>query len=198
MAKDDGAIFSDLLLVAAAVARCPASALSIASTNGAGPKWATLAFGVKRESLDDPALFSIIASCDEAVEIVEPARNPALAGTLVAKSGSAVRWLFGVRLSVAPPAVLVVVDTAEHELATQERSALLAIARFTASALQVRNKALGGPAPGGFLHCKDVAALFDVSQRTVLNWATSGKLPSIRTPSGGLRFRPEDVLAWLS
>ena len=196
---DDGLVFSDLLLLAAVVARCPAAALSIAGANGAGQKWATLAHGTKTENVDDPVLFSVIASCTDAVEIFEPGNNPALAGAAVAKEGSGVRWLCGVRLPGAPQAVLVVFDIDRHEMSAQERSAFRAVARFAASALQAHNKPLVRSMPGknDLLHCKDVAVLFDVTERTVLNWAVSGKLPSLRTPSGGLRFRTEDVVAKL-
>ncbi len=40
--------------------------------------------------------------------------------------------------------------------------------------------------------------LFDVTDRTVINWAAAHKLPSIRTAGGHLRFRGDDVLALLS
>jgi excisionase family DNA binding protein len=37
-----------------------------------------------------------------------------------------------------------------------------------------------------------------VTDRTVINWAAAGKLPSIRTAGGHLRFRGEDVMALLT
>jgi excisionase family DNA binding protein len=40
--------------------------------------------------------------------------------------------------------------------------------------------------------------LFDVTERTVINWAASKKLPSLRTAGGHLRFRSDDVLALLA
>ncbi|MHB1534803.1 MAG: MerR family transcriptional regulator [Acidimicrobiales bacterium] len=39
----------------------------------------------------------------------------------------------------------------------------------------------------------EVATLFDVTERTVINWAAAGKLPCMRTIGGHLRFRSEDV-----
>jgi excisionase family DNA binding protein len=48
------------------------------------------------------------------------------------------------------------------------------------------------------LRSHEVAVLFDVTDRTVINWAAAGKLPSIRTAGGHLRFRGEDVLALLA
>jgi len=48
------------------------------------------------------------------------------------------------------------------------------------------------------LRSHEVAVLFDVTDRTVINWAAAGKLPSIRTAGGHLRFRGEDVMALLT
>ncbi|MGH9124967.1 MAG: B12-binding domain-containing protein [Acidimicrobiales bacterium] len=48
------------------------------------------------------------------------------------------------------------------------------------------------------LRSHEVAVLFDVTDRTVINWAAAGKLPSIRTAGGHLRFRGEDVLSLLA
>ncbi len=56
-----------------------------------------------------------------------------------------------------------------------------------------------GAIPDGqqLLRSHEVAVLFDVTERTVINWAASGKLPSLRTIGGHLRFRREDVLELL-
>jgi excisionase family DNA binding protein len=48
------------------------------------------------------------------------------------------------------------------------------------------------------LRSHEVAVLFDVTERTVINWAASNKLSSLRTAGGHLRFRSEDVLALLA
>jgi excisionase family DNA binding protein len=48
------------------------------------------------------------------------------------------------------------------------------------------------------LRSHEVAVLFDVTDRTVINWAAAGKLPSIRTAGGHLRFRGDDVMALLT
>jgi excisionase family DNA binding protein len=48
------------------------------------------------------------------------------------------------------------------------------------------------------LRSHEVAVLFDVTERTVINWAASKKLPSLRTAGGHLRFRSEDVIALLA
>ena len=66
----------------------------------------------------------------------------------------------------------------------------------------------GGPGPSGasdlvtqrhqLLRSQEVAEIFDVTERTVINWAAAGKLPSLRTIGGHLRFRRDDVLRLLS
>jgi excisionase family DNA binding protein len=48
------------------------------------------------------------------------------------------------------------------------------------------------------LRSHEVASIFDVTERTVINWAAAGKLPSLRTIGGHLRFRREDVMKLLS
>lgn len=40
---------------------------------------------------------------------------------------------------------------------------------------------------------QDVADVFDVCARTVIIWATNGRLAYVRTPGGQYRFRPADV-----
>jgi len=56
-----------------------------------------------------------------------------------------------------------------------------------------------GPVEAGqqLLRSHEVASLFDVTERTVINWAASGKLPALRTIGGHLRFRGEDVASLL-
>jgi excisionase family DNA binding protein len=35
--------------------------------------------------------------------------------------------------------------------------------------------------------------MFDVTERTVINWAIAGKLASLRTSGGHLRFHRDDI-----
>jgi excisionase family DNA binding protein len=49
--------------------------------------------------------------------------------------------------------------------------------------------------PADLLDTREVATIFSVSQRTIANWAVSGKLVGWRTPGGQLRFRRSEVLA---
>jgi excisionase family DNA binding protein len=53
----------------------------------------------------------------------------------------------------------------------------------------------GSGAPGGrLLRTREVALLFEVSERAVTDWATKGRIPSIRTPGGHRRY-PADAVA---
>jgi len=48
------------------------------------------------------------------------------------------------------------------------------------------------------LRTSDVAALFEVSERTVSEWAKSGRIPSVRTPGGHRRYPAEGIRALLA
>ena len=89
-----GQAFLDLLLVGSTAARCPLALLTVARGDG----WSTLAFGAEREALEDPELFSIIAGRREPVEVTDPASNPALSNSRLARSSLGIRWLLGVPL----------------------------------------------------------------------------------------------------
>ena len=49
---------------------------------------------------------------------------------------------------------------------------------------------------GRLLRTREVALLFEVSERAVTDWATKGRIPSIRTPGGHRRY-PADAVAHL-
>jgi len=53
----------------------------------------------------------------------------------------------------------------------------------------------GAPA-GRLLRTREVALLFEVSERAVTDWATKGRIPSIRTPGGHRRY-PAGAVAGL-
>ncbi|HVF32295.1 MAG TPA: helix-turn-helix domain-containing protein [Acidimicrobiales bacterium] len=46
---------------------------------------------------------------------------------------------------------------------------------------------------GRLLRTREVAQLFQVSERTVAEWARRGRIPSVRTP-GGHRLYPADEM----
>lgn len=53
-----------------------------------------------------------------------------------------------------------------------------------------------GSLGGRLLRTREVALLFEVSERAVTDWATRGRIPSIRTPGGHRRY-PADAVARL-
>jgi excisionase family DNA binding protein len=44
---------------------------------------------------------------------------------------------------------------------------------------------------------RQVAEFLGVTPKTVLRWTGRGLLPAIELPSGAIRYRPEDLEAWL-
>ena len=55
----------------------------------------------------------------------------------------------------------------------------------------------GGKVPttlcGRMLRTADVAAMFQVSERTVSDWARRGRIPSVRTPGGHRRYPADEI-----
>ena len=47
------------------------------------------------------------------------------------------------------------------------------------------------------LTARAVADLLDVSAETILRWTRRGDLPAFRLPGGAIRFREDEVDAWL-
>jgi excisionase family DNA binding protein len=50
---------------------------------------------------------------------------------------------------------------------------------------------------GPLLTARHVSELLDVSTETVLRWVRRGELPAIRLPGGAIRFREDDLEAWM-
>lgn len=46
---------------------------------------------------------------------------------------------------------------------------------------------------GQLLRTADVAVLFQVSERTVSEWARRGRIPSVRTPGGHRRYPADEI-----
>ena len=55
-----------------------------------------------------------------------------------------------------------------------------------------------GSLGGRLLRTREVAMLFEVSERAVTDWATKGRIPSIRTPGGHRRYPADAVAALLA
>jgi excisionase family DNA binding protein len=54
-----------------------------------------------------------------------------------------------------------------------------------------------GSLQGRLLRTREVALLFQVSERAVTDWARRGRIPSVRTPGGHRRYPADDVWALL-
>lgn len=50
---------------------------------------------------------------------------------------------------------------------------------------------------GRLLRTREVALLFQVSERAVTDWARKGRIPSVRTPGGHRRYPADQVWALL-
>ena len=57
--------------------------------------------------------------------------------------------------------------------------------------------AVFGDEDGRFLRTREVALLFQVSERAVTDWATKGRIRSVRTPGGHRRYPASHVRALL-
>jgi excisionase family DNA binding protein len=55
------------------------------------------------------------------------------------------------------------------------------------------NRHNGSGDPQDLLRTSDVAALFQVSTRTVSEWARRGRVPCMRTPGGQWRYPAEPI-----
>jgi excisionase family DNA binding protein len=55
----------------------------------------------------------------------------------------------------------------------------------------------GAAVTGPPLTARQVADLLGVSTETVLRWTRRGELPAIRLPGGAIRFREDELEAWL-
>ena len=54
-----------------------------------------------------------------------------------------------------------------------------------------------GQFDGRLLRTREVALLFQVSERAVTDWARRGRIPSVRTPGGHRRYPADEVWALL-
>ena len=56
----------------------------------------------------------------------------------------------------------------------------------------------GSTFQGRLLRTREVALLFQVSERAVTDWARKGRIPSVRTPGGHRRYPADEVRALLA
>jgi excisionase family DNA binding protein len=142
-------------------------------------------------------LLGVLCIADRRPRELQPRERQALSAIARQVAGQLAMWRRGSPAASSPPA-----------MTTASASALAP----TAAERPLRPEMLRMPEPvpdrpllhlhreGGdeLLRSHEVAVLFDVTDRTVINWAAAGKLPSIRTAGGHLRFRGGDVMALLT
>lgn len=211
---DRGQVFNDLLLLGSAAAQAPMALVSVRRGPG---RWSTLTYGAERsDALSDPVLLDFVADRDQVVEVPDLRNHELLATSPVARPPVAARWLYGTGLVGRGGSLLGVfclLDRQRRQVSRREQRAVAAVARQLADQLEQWRRppasAAGRPTPLAarrsqspegqhLLRSQEVAALFDVTERTVINWAAGGKLPALRTIGGHLRFRHDDVMALLA
>ncbi|HEY3810007.1 MAG TPA: helix-turn-helix domain-containing protein [Acidimicrobiales bacterium] len=222
--RPPGQAFTDLLLLGALACQTPVAVVSVPQTDGT---WRTLSHGFdSKDGSNDGQLFGILAAAPEPVQIADLATR--LPRSSLVLSPHSMRWAYGVGLrndAGSVIGVVAVLDRWLRQITKREQRALASLARQLSQQLvQWRQSAPAGaeaappaPAPGRLtgaaagsglgalasdrhhlLRSQEVAEIFDVTERTVINWAAAGKLPSLRTIGGHLRFRREDVLRLLA
>jgi len=221
-----GQAFTDLLVLGALACQTPVAMVSVPQPGG-GWSTLSHGFD-NRDGLNDGQIFEAFAACAGPLELNDLLttlpRSP-LVGVphcLRWAYGAALREPAGTLLGV-----LVVADRWQRQLTKREQRAMAALARRMSVHLMGLRRSPGPDpairqptalhragrptnpvsAPGGILSAgeapqllrsHEVAAIFDVTERTVINWAASGKLPSLRTIGGHLRFRRDDVMRLLN
>ncbi|HWG74245.1 MAG TPA: helix-turn-helix domain-containing protein [Acidimicrobiales bacterium] len=218
----DGQVFADLLLLGATACQVPMALLSVPRPGGG---WSTLSFGVERRHLAGAeSLLEYVARRHEGVEVSDLLVHPELSKSPFAVPPLGARWLYGIPARSSDGSVIgvfCVLERMNKQMTAREQRAVRAVARQMGGHLeQWRRASTAGQPPGEvgpvsrrsgglagveirpegpqLLRSHEVAALFDVTERTVINWAASGKLASLRTMGGHLRFRRDDVVALLA
>jgi excisionase family DNA binding protein len=216
---------ADLLVLGALACQTPVAVLSVPQPGGG---WSTLSQGFDhRNGLNDGALYEAIAGGIGPVELTDMVtslpRSPLVHAPHAMRwaYGVALRDNNGMVTGV-----VAVMDRWLRQLSKREQRAMTALARqISAQLAQLRRPvesvepvavlrqvpkpgSIVGPRTGGrsstageapqLLRSHEVATIFDVTERTVINWAAAGKLPSLRTIGGHLRFRRDDVMRLLS
>lgn len=157
------------------------------------------------------ALIAEVASGDGLVEIED--LWPRNAPFEPAEELLAFRWACG--LPIRAPggcllAVVAVVDMRRRELAGTAQTGLLAVSRRvqhclgsraepgrTQEVIDLTRRSQRAATTSQVLRCSEVAEIFAVSERTVMKWAADGRIPSFRTAGNRLRFRHDEIAAFV-
>jgi excisionase family DNA binding protein len=217
---------ADLLVLGALACQTPVAVLSVPQPGG-GWSTLSQGFD-HRNGLNDGALYEVIASSVGPVELTDMVTSLSRSPLVHAPHAMRWAYGVALRDSNGMvTGVVAVMDRWLRQLSKREQRAMAALARqISAQLVQLRrpvdsvepvamlrqvpktgtvsaSRAGGrgasatGDAPQ-LLRSHEVATIFDVTERTVINWAAAGKLPSLRTIGGHLRFRRDDVMRLLS
>lgn len=211
-------------MLGAFACQTPVAVLSVPQPGGG---WSSLCQGFEeRVGLNDNVLYDALCSAHGPVEFTDMVTS--LPRSPLVQPPHSMRWAYGVALRDASGSVMGVVAVMDRwlrQLTKREQRAMAALAREVATHLSVLRRPAEapdsapvfrqGPKTGAssgrsgrsssattetpqLLRSHEVATIFDVTERTVINWAAAGKLPSLRTIGGHLRFRRDDVMRLLS
>lgn len=217
---------ADLLLLGALACQTPVAVLSVPQPGG-GWSTLSQGFD-NRSGLNDGALYEAIAGSNGPVELTDMVtslpRSPLIHAPHSMRWAYGVALRDG---SGMVTGVVAVMDRWLRQLTKREQRAMTALTRqVTVQLAQLRRPVTDTPEPVALLRqvpktgpvgparparstsgtgdapqllrSHEVATIFDVTERTVINWAAAGKLPSLRTIGGHLRFRRDDVMRLLS
>jgi excisionase family DNA binding protein len=222
--QSPGQGLADLLILGALACQTPVAVLSVPQPGGG---WSTLSQGFDhRTGLNDGTLYETIAAAPGPVELTDMVTS--MPRSPLVHAPHSMRWAYGAALrdgNGMVTGVVAVMDRWLRQLSKREQRAMVALARQISGQLaqlrrpvevvepvtmlrQVPKNGSVGPTRGRpsvtagdapqLLRSHEVATIFDVTERTVINWAAAGKLPSLRTIGGHLRFRRDDVMRLLS
>ncbi|HMC39106.1 MAG TPA: helix-turn-helix domain-containing protein [Acidimicrobiales bacterium] len=217
---------ADLLVLGALSCQTPVAVLSVPQPGG-GWSTLSHGFD-HRNGLNDGALYEAIAAGSGPVELTDMVtslpRSPMVHAPHAMRWAYGVALRDGNGMVTG---VVAVMDRWLRQLSKREQRAMAALARQISTQLAQLRRPVdavepvamlrqvpragsivaprsAGRASGAasdapqLLRSHEVATIFDVTERTVINWAAAGKLPSLRTIGGHLRFRRDDVMRLLS
>lgn len=213
--------FDDLVRVAAAMCATPMAGLAFVDAERVWLKSALGDVAGEEPRSTSPAAWALVQR--EPLVVPDAAADHRFAAHAAVAGGPHVRFWAGAPVACDghPLGALFVADVEPRRLGAQEYEALRALARQVGNLLDLRTHELDldrSPAPvppagagderallvrrlladrGGpdkLLRTREVALLFDVSERTVNYWASQGRLPSRQTAGGHRRYASRDVL----
>ena len=207
---------SDLLTLGTMACRSPAGCVALRRGNG----WEALTYGLpERLNLEADQLFEAVADSVLPLRFTNLAYD--LADSPLIQHPYRFEWAIGANLrdrTGEPIGVALVFDRVIHAVDGGEEQALLAMGRRLVAALAPKRRPAESPTPRlvveesrealtprqvirseahPLLRTSEVAAQFNVTDRTVIHWVNAGKLPALRTVGGHLRFRRDDIWALL-